>query len=241
YPFALFVAVVGSIVAWEWGRIVRGGGIDLASVTHILIVLLAAALAAFGMAALAVLAVLIGMLLVALLTSGRHAGLSSFGVLYAGLPVTAMVWLRDGPFGATAIVFLVVTVAATDIGAYFAGRLIGGPKLAPAISPNKTWAGLIGALLASALVGVATGLIIPATSSLVLGAFAMGLALVAQAGDLGESAIKRKFGAKDASNIIPGHGGFMDRVDGLIPVLVIAGLIGAWLNIREPARALLQW
>jgi phosphatidate cytidylyltransferase len=110
-----------------------------------------------------------------------------------------------------------LAVAATDIGAFFAGRLIGGPKLAPRISPKKTWAGLIGAMLASAAVGVIFAAVDPRAPSggvlMVAGAL---LAVIAQAGDLGESWVKRRFGAKDSSHLIPGHGGLLDRVDGLI-------------------------
>lgn len=240
-PYAALIAVVGAIVAWEWGRIIRGGAFDSAMVAHIGVVLFAAALTIAGFVALALLAILVGAILVNLLTVGRHPGLSAIGVPYAGLPVVAMLWLREGAFGLAAILFLIIAVAATDIGAYFSGRLIGGPKLAPRVSPNKTWAGLIGAMVASGIVGLVAGRAIAGGSPATLGAFGVALAVIAQAGDLGESWLKRKFGAKDASNIIPGHGGFMDRVDGLIAAAVAAALLGALMNVRDPARAILLW
>lgn len=241
YVFAGLVAGVAAIIAWEWGRIIRGGAIDTAMAAHIAVVLFAVGLAAADLIGLAVLAIVVGAILVNLLTVGRHPGLSALGVLYAGLPAVALLWLRDGAWGLAAIGFLVLAVAATDTGAYFAGRLIGGPKLAPRISPNKTWAGLLGAMAASGLVGVAAGNFIAGASVAKLAMFSIVLAIVAQAGDLGESWLKRKFGAKDASNIIPGHGGFMDRVDGLIAAVVFAALLGALMNVRDPAKAILLW
>jgi phosphatidate cytidylyltransferase len=242
YPYAVMVGLIAAIVAWEWGRIIRGGEIDTAMAAHIGVVVFAVLLVVFGQIGLALLALVVGAILVNLLTVGRHPGLSAIGVPYAGLPAVALLWFRDAPsYGLWAIGFLIIAVAATDIGAYFAGRMIGGPKLAPRISPNKTWAGLLGAMCASGLIGVATGWLAPGASSLALGLFGVVVAVVAQAGDLGESWLKRAFGAKDASNIIPGHGGFMDRVDGLIAAVVFAAVVAALMNVREPAKAILLW
>jgi phosphatidate cytidylyltransferase len=136
--------------------------------------------------------------------------------------VVALIWLRgDAQGGLAAILWLMASVWATDTGAYFAGRLIGGPKLAPRLSPNKTWAGLTGAMVAAALVGWAAALLVPqGPPARVLAAAGAGLAIVAQAGDLLESWIKRHFGAKDSSRLIPGHGGLFDRVDGLLTAAV---------------------
>jgi phosphatidate cytidylyltransferase len=117
--------------------------------------------------------------------------------------------------------------------------LIGGPLLSPRISPNKTWAGFIGALVASAVVGGSYWLAVPEGSVVRLAATGAALALVAQAGDLAESALKRRFGAKDAGSILPGHGGVMDRVDGLVAAVSAAGLAAAAINMYSPARALL--
>jgi phosphatidate cytidylyltransferase len=241
-PFAAMILVVCCIVAWEWSRIIRGGTIDAAMVAHIGVVAVAIGLSVYGLIGLGILALTIGAILVNLLTVGRHPGLSALGVPYAGLPAVALIWLRsDSPWGLWAVGFLVLVVAATDVGAYFAGRLIGGPKLWPQVSPNKTWAGLIGAMITSAVIAALFARVVLGVHALPLAGLAMALAVVAQAGDLGESMLKRRFGAKDASNIIPGHGGFMDRVDGLVTAAIVAALLAAAINMRAPAKALLLW
>ncbi len=139
------------------------------------------------------------------------------GLGYVALPCASLVWLRglDGGFGIVLSLFLAIW--ATDIGAYFAGRLIGGPKLSPQISPNKTWAGLCGGMIAAAItLAIATSFFSfpksPA-NALLIGVL---LALFGQIGDLFESWLKRRAGVKDSSNLIPGHGGLLDRVDGII-------------------------
>ncbi len=114
------------------------------------------------------------------------------------------------------ILWILFAVWATDIGAYAAGRAIGGPKLAPRISPNKTWAGLGGGVLAAILIGVAAGAVVSWAPSLELAILSGVLAVVAQGGDLFESGVKRHFGVKDSSNLIAGHGGFLDRLDGVL-------------------------
>ena len=149
-----------------------------------------------------------------------------FGVPYLVVPILAMFYLRNEPLlGLVAIIWLLAVVWATDTGAYFAGRLFGGPKLAPRFSPNKTWAGLIGgmagAACAAALVVHFSGL--PAVA-LAAGVGAL-TAAVAQLGDIFESAAKRHFNVKDSGTLIPGHGGILDRVDGLLFAAVfVAGL-----------------
>lgn len=144
------------------------------------------------------------------------------GLFYVTIPCAALIWLRDVHFienaeaGRWLVLFVVLAVVATDIGAYFTGRKFGGPKLAPVISPNKTWSGLGGGVLAAAVTGGVAHSFVPYPSSIVLcillGAL---LALLAQAGDLFESWVKRHVGAKDSGSLIPGHGGLLDRVDGL--------------------------
>jgi phosphatidate cytidylyltransferase len=119
------------------------------------------------------------------------------------------------------------------------GRLLQGPLLWPRVSPNKTWSGFIGALAASALVGALFWLVVPGSSPVRLAVVGALLALVAQAGDLAESALKRRFGAKDAGSILPGHGGVMDRVDGLVAAASAVGLAAAAINMHAPAQALL--
>jgi phosphatidate cytidylyltransferase len=148
------------------------------------------------------------------------------GFLYVSVPCFAIIDLRADPIvGLPQILWIVALVIAADTGAYIAGRSIGGPKLAPRISPNKTWAGLGGAVVSAAVVGAITALLMDLPSVATLTVVSGGLGIVAQAGDLAESAFKRHFGVKDASNIIPGHGGALDRVDGLIAVAAaVAGI-----------------
>jgi phosphatidate cytidylyltransferase len=141
------------------------------------------------------------------------------GTLYIGLPSIAIIWLRARPeLGLATLVWMLALTIAVDSGAYLAGRTIGGPKLAPRISPKKTWAGLAGGIIAAVLVGLLTARAMGAASLLPLALASALLAIVEQAGDLAESGFKRYFGVKDSSRLIPGHGGFLDRVDGLLAV-----------------------
>ncbi len=149
------------------------------------------------------------------------------GVPYVSLPGAAFTLLRsDEAYGLPVILWIVVVVWAADTLAYFVGRLIGGPKLAPVISPKKTWAGLggavIGGAVASAIFAMAAGL----GAIAVLAVLAGFLAVAAQGGDLFKSALKRHYGVKDSGRLIPGHGGIIDRVDGLVAVAIAAAVIG---------------
>ncbi len=164
------------------------------------------------------------------------------GAAYAFLMGWSPIVLRNDPqFGFAVIVFLFAVVWTTDILGYFGGRAFGGPKLAAAISPSKTWsgaiAGTLGAAIASALAAATLGVrVLPVIGIGVV------LSLFSQAGDLAESAFKRKFRTKDASNLIPGHGGVMDRLDGFWAAALVAALIGiARAGLAEPARGLLVW
>jgi phosphatidate cytidylyltransferase len=165
------------------------------------------------------------------------------GVLYAGVLLFALIILRqDATLGFVAIVFLFAVVWATDIAAYFAGRAFGGPKLWPAVSPKKTWSGAIGGTLG----GVAAGLLVAKIAGLaitpMLVIVALGLSGASQGGDLLESAIKRRFDAKDASQLIPGHGGLMDRLDGFLTAAGAAVMVGLLRGgLEGPARGLLVW
>lgn len=159
----------------------------------------------------------------------------ALGVLYVGVPGLAMIWLRgDTDAGRANIFFIVLTVWAADIGAYLVGRLVGGPKLAPAISPGKTWSGAVGGLLAALLAGIAVaesfdhGPGAPSVGEAALVAVALGL--VSQLGDLLESYIKRRFGVKDSGKLIPGHGGLLDRLDGLLAAAPAAALLALVLG-----------
>lgn len=151
------------------------------------------------------------------------------GIVYIATPCIAVVWLRADPeTGLGTILWLLAVIWATDTGAYFAGRGIGGLKLAPRISPKKTWAGLGGGMVAAGVVGAATAALLDLPNMVALAAFSMALAIIAQGGDLLESAIKRYFKVKDSGNIIPGHGGLLDRLDGLLtaaPAVAAVALI----------------
>ena len=216
--FAMLIVAMAAVLIWEWhGLLAR----DLKTPSLVAIggtaVLVAAsawnglfAIGFFGLAAV-----------VAALVAGKRGGLDlallGFGPIYVGLPAVALVMLRtDFGFGATLWVFMLVW--ATDIGAYAFGRTIGGPKLMPRVSPNKTWAGLLGGMICAAAVGIAgVGVADLAGAPWpILALLGAALAVVAQVGDLFESAIKRRVGAKDSSRLIPGHGGVLDRVDGVL-------------------------
>ncbi len=238
-PFAILVAIIGVVVAWEWGRIVRSADIDAIMVIQAVAIITAVLLAARGLAGLGLIAVLVAAIISTFLAFGERGHMAALGALYAGLPALALVWLRGADTaGLLAVLFLMLAVWAADTGAYFAGRLIGGPKLMPRVSPNKTWSGLLGAIAAAGLLGI----IFAMANDLHVGRLAFGgmvLGLVGQAGDLVESALKRTFDVKDASALIPGHGGFMDRIDGLSAAVLAATVFAMIVNIQAPARALL--
>jgi phosphatidate cytidylyltransferase len=148
------------------------------------------------------------------------------GVPYVGLPAMAFVILRGQTHaGMLTIMWLFVVVWAADICAYFAGRLIGGPKLAPRISPKKTWAGLWGAVAGGLAAGFGMGYWVGSTHMIVLVVLGGLLAIVEQLGDLFESALKRHYGVKDSGRLIPGHGGILDRVDGLVAATLFLAVI----------------
>ena len=149
--------------------------------------------------------------------------LLGFGIPYVTVGIAGLAWLREHP-GLPLVIFCLFAVWATDIGAYAAGRAIGGPKLAPRISPKKTWAGLIGGMAAAAVFGFGVALAAGAQKPALALLVAPLLAVVGQIGDLFESWVKRRYNVKDSSNLIPGHGGLLDRIDGLMvaaPVLAV--------------------
>lgn len=223
--FDALLGIAALFMAFEWDRLCAGSGRasvksnDAASwalVATIALVGLAAILQAY---ALALWLSVGGFAVVFLIARGierRAPLLQALGALYIGAPFVALVWLRaDAQNGLATVLWILAAVWATDTGAMAAGKSIGGPKLAPVISPNKTWAGLLGGMAAAALVGLVFALILHAPVGLAM-ALSAGLAVVAQMGDLAESMVKRHFGVKDSGAIIPGHGGIFDRVDGLL-------------------------
>jgi len=239
-PFAFLILVCALVISWEWGRLVRGATFDLGFFVHAIAVTAAIVLAGAGYAALAVAALAIAAITLIPLYIGRGARLSALGVFYVGLPAVALLWLRsDEPFGFTAVLFIFAVVWSSDTAAYAAGRSIGGPKLWPRVSPNKTWSGLIGALCAGAVAAAVFAVLEPEAGPVRLILIGVGLALIAQAGDLAESALKRLFNLKDASDLIPGHGGFMNRMDSIVAAAVAAALLALAIDPHAPARALL--
>ncbi len=157
-----------------------------------------------------------------------------FGALYVGLPCAALVWLRlfEAPAGSIAVTFLFAAVWGADIGAYAAGKLIGGPRLFTSISPNKTWSGVMGGLVLSVAFGLGAARLMGLEASTALvAATALALGAAGLLGDLLESGIKRRYGVKDTGALIPGHGGLLDRVDGL---MLAAGLMAVLALTGSP-------
>ena len=243
WPFAALLAVAAVAMSWELSALLPGHSaasrmmlagfavlaIFLTATTGPFVALLA------GVAGLAF-AVAISML----------RGASSWPPLlaypYLILPLIALLWLRlDAEYGRLAIFWLLLVVWATDIFAYFAGRGIGGPKIAPRLSPKKTWAGLIGGMFGAGVVGAAAAIWLNLGSPALLALVSAGLAVVAQAGDFFESALKRRAGVKDSGKLIPGHGGILDRVDGLVTAAVAAALIALLHGSLGPGMGVLVW
>ncbi|SCM76602.1 Phosphatidate cytidylyltransferase [uncultured Pleomorphomonas sp.] len=250
WVFAALSAVVAVLILREW--MAMSGPFAFRAAPWALMAFLAVTVAMAGdepLESLGFSALVAAALLLARVTEPRVAWLS-LGVLYAGVPAIAAVALR-GPdtltfasTGAVAVIFVLAVVWATDTAAYFSGRLIGGPKLAPRFSPKKTWSGAIG----GAVAGVVAGCLVAAAAGIGVGAalvlVALLLSVVGQVGDLAESAMKRHFGVKDSGVLIPGHGGIMDRVDGLVAALAVAVVIGLgrdWLAGGGIAEGLLIW
>ena len=241
--FVCFWALAALVVLWEWDTMVCAHdrnpvlGIGLAALIG------AAALIGFGWPGTAIALIALGMLGVATLASRVRRAWCGAGLAYAAAALIAPVLLRrDATMGFAAILFLFVIVWLTDIGAYFVGRALGGPKLMPRASPNKTWSGALGGTLAAVIGGVALARQFGVEGIFGVGVVALGLSVVSQAGDLAESAIKRQFQVKDASSLIPGHGGLMDRLDGFIAASVAAAVVGILHGgTGAPARGLMVW
>ncbi|MFN0041675.1 MAG: phosphatidate cytidylyltransferase [Alphaproteobacteria bacterium] len=224
--FDALVLTAVVVLAWEWDRMCDGrfGLAGLVLVASVAAVVFAGSAHAWrwglGIAALGAIAVFL-----AERRRNRDAGAwTAFGAIYIGIPALAALWLRADPEAGRAIMlWLIAVTAATDIGAYAVGRMIGGAKLAPHISPGKTWSGLAGGIGTAAAAGYAFSVITDANGALFALASAL-LACIGQGGDLFESFAKRRFGRKDMSGLMPGHGGLFDRVDGLVAVIMAAAL-----------------
>jgi phosphatidate cytidylyltransferase len=233
-PFwTVLVGVFALAMAWEWSRICASGetasglfGIAPAGLAAMLAVALAIALAGGNMILPALAALAIGAAAAAALSIHHRPAWQALGLFYVGLPCIAIIWTRAQHDGLATLAWMLALVVAVDSGAYVVGRTIGGPKLAPRISPKKTWAGLAGGVAAALLIGGISAFLLDLPRFWPLILVSGLLALVEQAGDLAESAFKRRFGVKDSSQLIPGHGGVLDRVDGLLAVALVVGLIG---------------
>jgi phosphatidate cytidylyltransferase len=240
--FALLWTAAAVIVAFEWQRIVHGAGAGAAQALTIAAAVAAGAgawfeswpvlMAAFALAAPA-----------ALLFGRGHAADTGEGVVYAAALAASVILCRGvESAGLAVILWLFAVVWGTDTCAYFAGRALGGPKLWPAVSPKKTWSGAIGGLLGGALLGLAVlhvaGIAVKWPHLLLSLAFSV----ATQAGDLFESALKRRYDVKDAGAIIPGHGGVMDRLDGFIFAAALAAVVGVWRGgITQAPAGLTAW
>ena len=225
WPWTCIVIAAAALLYFEWlmivgvsgNRLVAAVGIVALAIAGICLMLRRTDLA-FGIAAA-------GIVLAAALVRERRGWVAG-GLVYATAALIASIVVRRDPeFGFVALMFVLLIVWVTDIGGYFAGRGIGGPKLWPRVSPKKTWAGAIGGLVLGLVVAagfalLGCGQMLPL---LLLGAV---LSIVSQFGDLFESAVKRRFDVKDSSHIIPGHGGLLDRLDGFVAAIVFAALIG---------------
>ncbi len=237
--FTLVIALSAAVLAWEWTRVTGEGRFGRTGLTMSLTALGVVAVGFVGRPWMGLVAAVAAAVVVCSVASGTgraHPLWLALGPLYIGIPCVALIWLQVSGGGGSLILWLLLTIWATDTGAYFAGRLIGGPRLAPAVSPNKTWAGLGGAVLSAGAIGV----IIPALdaaapAALYLAPAGAALAVVAQAGDLAESLVKRRFGLKDASRLIPGHGGLLDRLDGMLAAAPVLAL-WQWLSGGEVLR-----
>lgn len=249
--FIIVCALAAGGILWEWTRLVCDGADNRVLVPGFVALAAALLLAGANLPGAAIAMIVIGAVLaggVVLAWPRRfpapnRALWAAAGIVYAGIAFLGPALIRrDDHRGFIALLFLAVTVWATDIFAYLIGSAIGGPLLWPRVSPKKTWAGAIGGLIG----GVAAGTLVAYASGLgrliVVGLIALLLSVLTQAGDLFESAVKRRFGAKDAGGLIPGHGGLMDRLDGFLVAAMAALVIGVvHQGTDAPGQGLLVW
>ena len=250
WTFAAACTVTAALVLWEWSILVSRAADWRILAPGVPALCAAAVLAQGNSPGMAIAAVALGAVGAAIATGvgpGRRPARSVFwataGVLYAGIVLISPIVLRSDPqMGFPALAFLFATVWATDIFAYLTGRRLGGPLLAPRLSPKKTWSGAIGGLAGGVVAGALVAYASAGTYPVAAGVLALILSIAAQGGDLLESSVKRRFGAKDTSALIPGHGGVMDRVDGFLVAALIAVVIGALrFGAAASARGLLLW
>jgi phosphatidate cytidylyltransferase len=243
WPFAVFWGLAAMGVLWEWISLVARSDHRTVLMTGGASLALAVALVATGHLLAAVIVLAISTLGVAALAPAKWRTWIAAGVPYAGALGVAPVVLRsDGEDGFLSVIFLFAIVWTTDVVAYFSGRAIGGPKLMAQVSPKKTWSGAIGGTLAAVIVAFVLAKVMALSGLFAIAMLAVVLSICAQGGDLFESFLKRRFGAKDSGHLIPGHGGLMDRLDGFITASVVAALIGLLRGgFEAPGRGLLVW
>ena len=243
WPFTLFWALAAIAVLWEWISLVAAPRYRLMLSACGSAIAGAALVAWLGRPIAAILLVGLGALAALIFApQGRRLWITA-GIGYAGSMLLAPVLLRaDENEGYLAMVMLFAIVWTTDVLGYFAGRAFGGPKLLPAVSPKKTWSGAIAGALGAILVALVVAAIFGPFNRIAIAAIALLLSVLAQLGDLLESWVKRQFGAKDASHLIPGHGGVMDRLDGFWAAALFGCLLGlARGGFDGAARGLLVW
>jgi len=228
FAFRLLASAIGLLVYYEWSTITRLPETDFrANAFGWLTVAVIAAMVVFGADEFA-LPVLIGATVVGIVYAVmlKGSGWLAGGIVYSGLTAISLAAIRgDTAHGFAAMLFIFAVVWATDILAYFVGRAIGGPKLAPPISPGKTWSGAVGGAVSAVIAGTLVYMAFFPLNGIGVPVVALVLSIFSQVGDLFESFIKRRFGVKDSSRLIPGHGGVMDRVDGLVFACFAAFLI----------------
>jgi phosphatidate cytidylyltransferase len=246
--FVAFWTIAALGIQWEWRRIVADTNPTTLALGMGAILFAAIELATTnGPISLTNLSASAGAMVAAFLFANLAARQTRLwtagGILYAGALLLAVGVLRsDQEHGFWALLFLFAVVWATDILGYFVGRLVGGPKLSPKLSPKKTWSGAIGGAIGAAIAGWAATKYDIIPNSLAIVGLALLLSVVSQVGDLFESGVKRRFRIKDAGDVIPGHGGFMDRLDGFLAAAVAAAIIGlARGGTEAPAGGLLVW
>ena len=243
--FDIFWCVCGVLIHWEWQRMVSQEGVKHRVLIGTLSLSVAALLVRFHLVDLSLLSLISGAgVLAALAPRGQRLWQGS-GVLYAGALIIAVFVLRHSILdGFESIVWLFALVWGTDVMAYIGGRIIGGPKLWPRVSPSKTWSGFITGITSGAILGVVVLLLLSSSTLSITSVFLLGLCTcaVAQGGDLFESSLKRHFGIKDSSHLIPGHGGFMDRLDGFLTAAVFAALVGSLIaGVAAAAHGIVAW
>ena len=216
--FAALAAIIVLLLAYEWENVTGDHGPGRQAVLNAVTGVIAVAVTSLGGFGTAVVVVAIGAIINSTVprSDGTRSWWPAAGVVLVALPAVCLVWLRDGTSGLVIVIWLLAVLWATDSGGYFIGKTIGGPRLVPKISPGKTWAGFFGGSTAGALVGVGTAFLVQDAAAVRTVLASLFVSAIGQGGDIAVSAVKRKFGVKDMSNIIPGHGGVFDRLDSLL-------------------------